>query len=470
MPDSPTTADSNSGIKEPPTRLGGILRQLGPGLILAGSIVGSGELIATTRTGAEAGFSFLWLIILGCVIKVFTQIEVSRHCIISGTTTLSALYHLPRVGKPIGWFWMITFLVGLGQLGGIVGGVGQALAIAGPFLGPNSPKIWAAIVAGITIFMLIRGGFTFIEIFCTVLVATFTLVTVGNVLLLQTKPDWAITAADLREGLSFGFPDHIIAEDGTVKNPFITALAAFGIIGVGASEIVAYPYWCLEKGYGKWIGKNDQSEGWLSRAKGWIRVLQWDAWGSMVVYTVSTVAFYLLGAAVLHRARLIPEKSEMVATLAEMYEPAFGPVGRIILLVGAVAVLFSTFFVSSAQKCRLMTDTLHVFNMRRMKSDADRKRWIKIFSVVFPLLSLTIYLLFPRPALLVLFSGLMQSLLLPLLGIAALYFRFKKIDPKLRPTRIWDAFLILSVIAFLAIGIYLMIDKGGALLNKITGG
>ena len=55
---------------EPPKGLKGILRYLGPGLIIAASIVGSGELIATTKTGAEAGIDLLWLIILGCVIKV----------------------------------------------------------------------------------------------------------------------------------------------------------------------------------------------------------------------------------------------------------------------------------------------------------------------------------------------------------------------------------------------------------------
>ncbi|MEM6916870.1 MAG: divalent metal cation transporter, partial [Verrucomicrobiota bacterium] len=43
--------------RNPPQTRAGILRSLGPGLILAASIVGSGELIATTRTGAEAGFS-----------------------------------------------------------------------------------------------------------------------------------------------------------------------------------------------------------------------------------------------------------------------------------------------------------------------------------------------------------------------------------------------------------------------------
>ena len=50
-----------------------------PGLVIAGSIVGSGELIATTATGAEAGFWLLWLIIVGCVIKVFVQVEFNQQ-------------------------------------------------------------------------------------------------------------------------------------------------------------------------------------------------------------------------------------------------------------------------------------------------------------------------------------------------------------------------------------------------------
>ena len=85
-------------IRSAPTTKLGILRNIGPGMILAGSIVGSGELIATTRTGAEAGFDFLWLIILGCIIKVFTLIELGRHPISSGKTSLAALNGLTEVG------------------------------------------------------------------------------------------------------------------------------------------------------------------------------------------------------------------------------------------------------------------------------------------------------------------------------------------------------------------------------------
>ena len=59
---------------DPPRTLAGRLREIGPGIIVSGAIVGSGELIVTTKLGAEAGFVLLWLILFSCVIKVFLQI------------------------------------------------------------------------------------------------------------------------------------------------------------------------------------------------------------------------------------------------------------------------------------------------------------------------------------------------------------------------------------------------------------
>lgn len=124
-----------SACQNPPTTRRGIIRQLGPGLIIAGSIVGSGELIATTAVGAEAGFVLLWLIIIGCLIKVFVQIEFGRYTITNGKTTLEGLNEVPgpriRVNW-ICWFWLIFIVVALIQLGGIIGGVGQALTIQQP--------------------------------------------------------------------------------------------------------------------------------------------------------------------------------------------------------------------------------------------------------------------------------------------------------------------------------------------------
>lgn len=61
---------TTDGIKEPPVGWKASVRYLGPGLILSASIVGSGELIATTALGAEAGFVLLWLVV------VFTFVTV----------------------------------------------------------------------------------------------------------------------------------------------------------------------------------------------------------------------------------------------------------------------------------------------------------------------------------------------------------------------------------------------------------
>ncbi|MCH8962620.1 MAG: transmembrane Mn(2+) transporter, partial [Bacteroidetes bacterium] len=104
-------------------------------MIIAGSIVGSGELIATTKVGAEAGFTLLWVIILGCLIKVFTQVEFGRYTITWSETTLKALNGVPGPRLKVNWlvwYWAFMTVLVISQQGGIVGGVGQALTISQP--------------------------------------------------------------------------------------------------------------------------------------------------------------------------------------------------------------------------------------------------------------------------------------------------------------------------------------------------
>ena len=120
----------------------------------------------------------------------------------------------------------------------------------------------------------------------------------------------SILTAKENNYIRFNFPE---IKDG--NNPLITAISTFGIIGVGAAELLAYPYWCIEKGYGKYVGPKEGGNEWVKRAKGWINVMHWDSWGAMVVYTFCTIAFYLLGAAILGRTGLVPEGSEMIQTL-----------------------------------------------------------------------------------------------------------------------------------------------------------
>src|SRR5262249_26338068 len=122
-------------IQEPPHSLRQAIRKIGPGLILAASIVGTGELIDTTSLGAKAGFSLLWLILLSCVIKVFVQVELGRYAITQGKTTLAAFDSLPgpRAGASwLCWLWLFMTLATLAQAAAMEGTVGQAAHMAFP--------------------------------------------------------------------------------------------------------------------------------------------------------------------------------------------------------------------------------------------------------------------------------------------------------------------------------------------------
>ncbi len=312
----------------------------------------------------------------------------------------------------------------------------------------NDEVLWAAIITAITIVILVIGRYKFIQTFATVLVAGFTLITIGNLVHLQSLPEWRVNWSDLLHGMSFRLPPSGLA----------TALMAFGIIGVGASELIQYPYWCLEKGYAKWTGPRDDSPEWAARAAGWLRVLRWDAWASMLVYTFATVAFYLLGAAVLGRTGLNPGGSQMVRTLAEMYVPVFGESAQTVFLFGAIAVLYSTFFVANASNSRVCADAMRIFGLSKGDEKA-RRFWIVVFCVLFPLLSLTVYVFVRAPKEMVLASGLMQAIMLPMLGAAALFFRYRRCDDRVRPGGVWDVCLWISCAGLLLAGGWAFFDK-----------
>ena len=541
MTDKLPTAAANMPTQtlSPPKSFFGILSYLGPGLIIAASIVGSGELIATTLTGARGGLSLLWLIILGCVVKVFAQIEIGRFTVSTGIPTLSALNTVPgpRIsgrGNWLVWYWFFMWFCSIGQLGGIVGSVGQVLSIVQPLttqgadyktIGnletqiklasvksrsaspqekeamaleskniqqqldglkrdylakyasgsgksqsneelvtsmsvaglprPMDDRYWAVPVAIITAALLFYGGYSLVQSASTAMVAIFTLVTLATVIGLQAKPDWSISASEWLQGLSFGLPE------GDKLKALTTALATVGIIGVGAAELIQYPYWCIEKGYAKHTGPDDGSNAWLERARGWLKVMHYDIWVSMLIYTTATIGFFVLGAGILHRSGIQPEESKLIQTLSAMYEPVLGSWAPPIYLFGAFMVLYSTYYVANASHARTFTDGLSILNLVG-RDQVSQGRMIKFLSALFPMLCLLVYWVLPSPAWLVLISGSAQAVMLPMLGFAALYFRYYKTRRELHGSKWIEIGLWISVALLFVIGLtnlYLEVSK-----------
>ncbi len=445
-----TAAESATepGTLSPPVSFMRRLRFIGPSLILTGGVVGSGELIVTTTLGAEMGFIALWLIIISCVLKVVVQEEIGRYAISSGETSLHAVNHVPGPRWKVSWVvwgWLIMTVMVAVQVAGIVRGVGQALNHLIPGIGVIP---WGLLMCFLTVALLLGGRYGVVERTATILVVGFTLTTIISAVFIQRSPH-AIRIEEILEGLQFQLPSHGL----------IVALAVFGITGIGTTELFFYPSWCVEKGYARFTGPNRPEPGWVSRAVGWVRVMQLDAIAAMILYTSATIAFYLLGAGVLHRMGLIPEGEGMIKVLSATFTETIGPGALLIFLIGAFFVLYSTLFVSVASSALLAVDCMGVFRALDLRDPKQVLRWRRGFILIFTALNILFSVLIAAPVKMVVVGGIAQTAMLPIIAFSVVYLRHRRLDKRLLPSRWVDVLLWTCSSLMLIISLYTILRK-----------
>lgn len=539
-PPQPTVDDPYRRTKEhyvePPRTLWQSLKHLGPGMILIGSVVGSGELIMTTKLGAETGFVLLWFVLFSCLIKVVVQGELARFTISSGETFLESFNRLPgpRLRRPswldvpwmlvvlvssvvalgiysaidgpapwqsrvivgvtlglwviaalcfscrirlrqvttsqqrqptaemadhdrpeggepsvsveqkgaerpvINWvicIWLVTVLVMFINGGAILGAAGQALALAFPDVAmPKGTTGWAFVVAAVSAIILVTGSYRLLEGISVALVASFTFLTIFCTFLLQ-RTGYAITPEQLQAGLIFDLPGNI---DSAVV---MTGLAMYAGTGIGANEMMSYTYWCVEKGYARNAGQRQPDPEWAHRARGWIRVMYTDVYLTLIVYTVSTICFFFLGAAVLHAQGLNPEGAATVDVLGGIYTKTLGNWAATMFVVGAFFVLFSTVLSGVAGATRAMADGLCVMGIIDARDPKARFRLMRIFAVVALTTHAVTYSMFENPPLMLMISSLVAVVLYPIVGVGTIYFRYRGVDQRIAPGRVNSSLL-----------------------------
>ena len=435
-------------VKEPPDGFFAALRRIGPGLILAASIVGSGELIATTTLGAQVGYTALWVIVLSCLIKPIVQAEMGRYIIATGETGLASFNRVPgprlRVNWVV-WAWALMTLLTMLQVGAMFGGVAQVMHLLIPAV---SIKLWVLIFLGVTLALLLGGGYARIERLAMVKVALFTMLTFLAALVLVRMPQYFSWTA-IGNGFKFKMPGA----------GFSTAVAVFGITGVGASELFMYPYWCVEKGYARFTGKRDSSEQWSHRARGWIRVMHLDIIASMIVYTIATIAFYLLGAGILHGMGLVPAAKDMIPVLSNIYTQTLGGWSLWLFYAGAVATLYGTIFAATAANSRVGSDMLRLMGVFKADDYASRRRYRNTFVVVLSVIPAVLFFLVESPVNMVIAGGLAQAMMLPVIGISTLYLRHCHLPKVMTPVRWVTAGLWLATAVIVALTGYYVIEQ-----------
>ena len=409
-------------IEEPPRAWSAIALRIGPGIVLAATIVGSGELIATTILGAEHGYSLLWLIIVSCVIKIVIQNEIGRYTIGAGETSLEAFDRIPgpRLGASwVVWTWFLSLTMSLIAVGAMLGSIAQVLDQVMPGI-PITAWVWIINLG--TVAILSVGRYQMIERVSMAMVAGFTVMTIGAAFVLSGNPQYFSWGA-VAEGLSFRMPE----------GGLLSAVAVVGLTGVGASELGIYPYWCLEKGYARFTGPRDDTPAWTRRARGWIRVLGFDVINSMVIYTFATIAFYLLGAGILNGMAIVPRGARMIEALSNMYTATLGEWSRYLFLGGAAAVLYSTVFAGTAARSRMLADwlgILKVYDKRNYGLRLRLQRWFVVALLIVPSLY---YMFFQEPVIMIKMAGAVEAAMLPIVGFSTIYLRYRHLPKSIAP-------------------------------------
>ncbi len=297
------------------------------------------------------------------------------------------------------------------------------------------------------------------------MIGLFTVFTLVSVIALQWT-DYSISSSEFFSGLSFQLPG---------KALLFAAIAAFGITGVGGDEIMAYNYWLIEKGYASHTGPRppesdrEAHQAWLKRARGWIRVMTVDALCALFCYTLVTVLFYLLGAAVLHELHgKLPDSRALLEALSKMYTETLGPWAYWVFMGGAFIVLFSTLLAALGAWTRLFGDAFGHIGIGEFHNPKRRHIAIAagafIIAGIWGFLSLAV----AKPKFMILVGGFITAVILLLVVFAAFVMRYRWSPRQLRPSRLFDIALWTSSVAIVVVGVW-AVWKGVSDFLKVIG-
>jgi Mn2+/Fe2+ NRAMP family transporter len=355
---------------------------MGPGIVMAGLAIGSGELIMWPWITSIVGAQLLWAAAIGIFLQLWINIEIGRWSIVTGESPFTGMV---RVIKTIVYVWVFMIVVGK-FLPGWARETGIALRdlIFGP--GHSSPPwAWTALVFAAVAAILFGPKVIYKAVERSIMFLIVVIV-VGLIYVV-----WEIGSMDLFmamwDGVTniFDFPDFpvpVFADDGSIRDElsFSRFFGAVVFAGAGGLGNLYYAYYLREKGIGMGARmptlmsaahKHETKEmdtGYLypeteenqKRFRDWFRYVVIDQVLFFWLLGSFTMFLFIFGAlAVLHPIGLVPDRGSLVWDLASILEESMGTSGRYLFLVVGMAALFSTQLGGVDGGSRIFSDLLH---------------------------------------------------------------------------------------------------------------
>lgn len=396
------------------------LKAIGPGIVIAATGVGAGDLIAASVSGARYGSAILWAAVVGAIIKYVINENLARWQLVTGTTLLEGwIQKLPRFVTVYFLIYLVlwSFIVA----GALISATGLAAHAMMPAL---SVETWGIIHSVIAVIIVWFGAYRHIERIMKLLIAIMFIVVVVCAAMLMPP------ANEILGGIFLP-----VLPDGSI----VFVLGVIGGVG-GSVTVMSYGYWIREK---QWSGSEYIPQ----------------------VRTDLSIAYILTGlfglAVMIISAGLQPEVvegSRMILAIAEHLEARVGQFGKWLFLVGFWGAVFSSMIGVWDGVPYLFTD--YIYASKRTTAAISTTGYAKtpfyraylLYLALPPMLLLT----FGKPVWMVVIYSITGAFFMPFLAVLLLYMNNRsQWLMSFRNSLTMNVLLVISFVLFS----YLLIEK-----------
>ncbi len=406
-----------------PSKFPRFLAVLGPGILVAATGVGAGDLMTASLGGSAVGLVIVWAAVLGAVLKLFLNEGIARWQLATGQTLLEGW--VERLGGWIQWVFLI-YLLGWTVFTG--GALVTACGVAGNGLlpissDPDVSKIfWGVVHSLVGLGLVWFGGFRLFERVMAVCIAVMFVTVVTTALL--TGVEWG----DVGRGLLV---------PSIPRGSLGWVLGILGGVG-GTLTLLSYGYWIREEG-------REGSSG--------LKASRVDLSVGYGMTAVFGVAMIIIGSGVEIEGR----GASAAPLLAQQLGAVLGPLGSGVFLVGFWGAVFSSLLGVWQSVPYLFADFVRLLggysDSNRAGGDLTRTPAYRCYLVAIALLPLP--LLWQSVQRVQLAYAVLGSLFMPLLAFTLLVMNNRRswVGEEFRNRWLSNTALILTLVLFGYLGV-----------------
>ena len=387
-------------------------RDIGPGLVIAATGLGAGDLIAASVAGAQYGTAILWAALVGAIMKYVMNEGLARWQLATGSTLLEGwVQRLPKIVSLYFFIYLVvwSFIVA----GALIAGTGLAAHALFPRI---SVEVWGVVHSLAALVLVFIGRYALLEKLMKIFIGLMFFVVLVCAVLVAPGPAEIMT--DL---LNPEIPEGSI-------------LLLLGVIGgVGGSvTLLCYGYWIRERG---WTRQQD-----LRRSRNDLAV-------AYILTGLFGMALMIIAAGIHPEVVTGPQ---MALGIASQLETVVGPFGKWCFLVGFWSAVFSSMlgvwqgipylFADFIQQCRHQPGTPVAID-----TQSHAYRGYLLYLAVPPMLLLQA----GKPVWLVILYAVAGAFFMPLLAALLLYMNNRRAWlGELRNGVVANLVLLASVLVF----------------------